>query len=159
MAVAQSRPDFTLQIHRIFAAPREKVFAAWTQPEQLEKWMCRDVAAHVVIHHQQDIRTGGHYLLEVRDPGKGETYWGKGDYLEVTSPEKIRFTWSWTKDRPDGENLHPGAPETEVRVEFLERGTSTEVILTHTGFADAKQRQEHDRGWNGCVDILAGIVE
>jgi uncharacterized protein YndB with AHSA1/START domain len=65
MAAPQSR-HFTLQIRRTFEAPREKVFAAWTQQEQLEKWMCRDVAAHTVIHHRQDIRTGGRYLIEAQ---------------------------------------------------------------------------------------------
>ena len=108
MASAQSRPDFTLEVRRTFAAPREKVFAAWTEPAQLEKWMCRDVSAHTVIHHQQDIRTGGRYLMEVRNAAKGEVYWGQGVYLEVNPPEKVRFTWSWTKDRPDGENMQPG---------------------------------------------------
>jgi uncharacterized protein YndB with AHSA1/START domain len=158
MATVQSGPDFTLQVRRTFAAPREKVFAAWTRREQLEKWMCRDVSAHTVIHHQQEIRTGGRYLLEVRDPAKGEVYWGQGVYLEVAAPERLRFTWSWTKDRPDGENMHPGAPQTEVSVEFLARGASTEVILTHTGFTDAKLRQEHDRGWNGCFDVITQVL-
>jgi uncharacterized protein YndB with AHSA1/START domain len=159
MAIAQSRPDFTLKVRRTFAAPREKVFAAWTEPAQLEKWMCRDVSAHTVIHHQQDIRTGGRYLTEVRDAAKGEVYWGQGVYLEVTPPEKVRFTWSWTKDRPDGENMQPGAEETEVTVEFIARGPATELILTHTGFKNERLRKEHDGGWNGCLDILEGVLQ
>jgi uncharacterized protein YndB with AHSA1/START domain len=117
--------------------------------------MCRDVAAHTVIHHKQDIRTGGNYLMEVRDPDKGETYWGHGVYKEVTPPEKIVFTWSWTRDRLEGENVHPGSETTQVTVEFFARGDSTEVVLTHSGFSSAKLRDEHDRGWNGCFDVLA----
>jgi uncharacterized protein YndB with AHSA1/START domain len=159
MATPQSRPDFTLQIRRTFAAPREKVFAAWTNPAQLEKWMCRDVSAHTVIHHQQDIRTGGRYLMEVRDTARGEVYWGQGVYLEITRPEKLRFTWCWTKDRPDGENMHPGAEETEVVVEFLARGNVTELVLTHSGFPDEKLRKDHDTGWNGCLDLLEGVLQ
>jgi len=158
MATPQSRPDFTLQIRRTFAAPREKVFAAWTQQEQLEKWMCRDVAAHTVIHRRQDIRTGGRYLMEVRDTAKNEVYWGQGVYLEVAPPEKLRFTWSWTKDRPEGENMHPGAEQTEVAVEFHDHGSTTELILTHTGFKNEKLRKEHDGGWNGCFEILEGVL-
>jgi uncharacterized protein YndB with AHSA1/START domain len=102
MATPQSSPGLTLQVRRTFAASREKVFAAWTEREQLEKWMCRDVPAHTVIHHQQDISTGGLYRMEIRDPAKGETYWGQGTYREVTPPEKLVFTWAWSKDRPDG---------------------------------------------------------
>jgi uncharacterized protein YndB with AHSA1/START domain len=158
MATPQNRLDFTLQIRRTFTAPREKVFAAWTDPAQLEKWMCRDVAAHTVIHHQQDIRTGGRYLMEIRNAAKGEVYWGQGVYLEVTPPEKLRFTWCWTKDRPDGENMHPGAEETEVVVEFLARGAATELVLTQAGFPNQQLRKDHDGGWNGCLNILEQVV-
>jgi uncharacterized protein YndB with AHSA1/START domain len=158
MATPQSSPEFTLQVRRTFAAPREKVFAAWTQREQLEKWMCRDVPSHTVIHHQQDIRTGGRWRMEVRDPAKNEVYWGQGVYREVKPPERLAFTWSWTKDTPGGPNLHTGSEETLVTVEFFARGNSTEVVLTHTGLASAKLRDEHDRGWNGCFDVLTSVL-
>ena len=158
MATPQSSPGLTLQVRRTFAAPREKVFAAWTQREQLEKWMCRDVASHTIIHHQQDIRPGGRWCLEVRDPAKNEVYWGQGVYREVKPVEKLVFTWSWTKDSPDGANLHPGSEETLVTVEFFARGNSTEVVLTHTAFATAARRDEHDRGWNGCFDVLEKML-
>jgi uncharacterized protein YndB with AHSA1/START domain len=157
MAKPQSSPGLTLQIRRTFAAPREKVFAAWTRPEQLEKWMCRDVPSHVVIHHQQDIRPGGRWRLEVRH--KNEVYWGQGEYREVKPPEKLVFTWSWTKDTPSGESLQPGSEETQVTVEFFARGNSTEVVLTHATFSSAKFRDEHDRGWNGCFDILEQVLK
>jgi uncharacterized protein YndB with AHSA1/START domain len=156
----QTNPGFTLQIRRTFAAPREKVFAAWAEREQLEKWMCRDVSAHVITHHVQDIRTGGRYLMEIRDPAKGETYWGQGEYLEVKPPEKIVFSWSWKKEESDGSRteMHPGSPDTQVTVEFFARGNSTEVVLTHGVFSSTKLRDEHDGGWNGCFDVLARIL-
>jgi uncharacterized protein YndB with AHSA1/START domain len=159
MATARQTPEFTLQIKRTFAAPREKVFAAWARREQLEQWMCKDVSSHTVIHHQQDIRTGGRYLMEVRDPAKGEVYWGRGIYREVKPPEKIVFTWSWTKDKPDGAQLHPENPETLVTVEFFARGNSTELLLTHATFGSKKDRDEHDQGWNGCLDMLAKVLQ
>jgi hypothetical protein len=89
--------------------------------------MCKDAASHVVIHHVQEIRTGGRYLIEVRDPAKSETYWGQGVYLEVKPPEKIVFSWAWTKAEPDGSRteLHPDSPDTKVTVEFFARGDFT----------------------------------
>ena len=159
MATAKQTPEFTVQIKRTFAAPREKVFAAWAQREQLEHWMCKDVSSHTVIHHQQDIRTGGRYLMEVRDPAKGLVYWGQGVYREVKPLEKIVFTWSWTKDTPDGVNVHPGCEETLVTVEFFVRGNATELVMTHAAFSSAKLRDEHDRGWNGCLDMLAKVLQ
>ena len=158
MAAAKQTPEFTFEVRRTFPAPREKVFAAWARREQLEQWMCKDESSHTVIHHQQDIRTGGRYRMEVRDPRKKETYWGQGVYREVKPPEKIVFSWSWTKDAPDGPQLHPGSPETEVTVEFFARGNSTEVVLTHAVFGSAKDRDEHNQGWNGCLDLLAKVL-
>jgi uncharacterized protein YndB with AHSA1/START domain len=121
--------------------------------------MCKDESAHIVIHHQLDIRTGGRYLMEVRDPGKNETYWGQGIYRLVKPPEKIVFSWSWAKDTQDGPQLHPDSPETEVTVEFFARGNSTEVVLTQAVFGSAKDRDEHNKGWNGCLDLLAGVLQ
>jgi uncharacterized protein YndB with AHSA1/START domain len=159
MATAKQTPEFTLEIRRTFAAPREKVFAAWARREQLEQWMCKDESSHTVIHHEQDIRTGGRYRVEVRDPRKKETYWGQGVYREVKPPEKMVFSWSWTKKTPDGPQLHPDSPETEVTVEFLARGNSTEVVLRHAVFGSAKDRDDHRQGWQGCLDLLAKVID
>jgi uncharacterized protein YndB with AHSA1/START domain len=160
MATPQPNPGFTLQIRRIFAAPREKVFAAFAEREQLEQWMCKDVRAHTVIHHQQDIRPGGRYRMEVRDPAKGLTYWGQGVYKEVVPPEKISFTWSWTQETAGGSaQKHGASPDTLVTVEFCARGNSTEVVLTHATFGTAKDRDDHNKGWNGCLDILAQVLQ
>jgi len=157
MSTPQSSPGLTLQIRRTFAAPREKVFAAWTQREQLEKWMCKDVASHAVIHHQLEVRPGGCYLMEVRDSANGEVYWGQGVYREVKPPEKLVFTWAWTKE-PGGASLHPNDPETVVTLEFFARGNSTEVVLTHTLFGSASVRDMTTAGWNGCFDVLEKVL-
>ena len=159
MASAPQSKGLTLEIRRTFAAPREKVFAAWVRREEVEKWMCRDVAAHLVIHHELDVRSGGRYLMEVRDQAKGESYWGQGVYREVRPPEKLVFTWSWTKDTQDGPNMHPDSPETVVTVEFFAKGESTEVVLTHALFASNAVRHEHEVGWNGCFDILEKTLQ
>lgn len=151
----QKQPARYLELRRTFPFTREKVFAAWTDRKQLEQWMCRDQSSHTVIHHHQDIRTGGRYLLEVRDREKNEVYWGQGTYSEVTPSERIVFTWQWTKSREGGESLHPESPETVVRVEFHSRGNSTEVVLTHGPFHTETDYSDHRSGWNCCFDLLA----
>lgn len=50
--------------------------------------MCKDMPSHEIIYHQQDIRTGGRWRMDIRDAAKNEAYWGEGTYLEVTPPEK-----------------------------------------------------------------------
>jgi uncharacterized protein YndB with AHSA1/START domain len=89
---------------------------------------------------------------------KGEVYWGEGAYREVKPPEKIALSWSWNKDTSAGAQLHPDSPDTEVTVEFFVRGNSTEVVLTHAASGSAKDRDEHNQGWNGCFDVLTTVL-
>ena len=74
------------------------------------------------------MRTGGRYQIEVTDP-RGETYLGQGIYREVKPPEKLVFTWAWTKSSkaPD-DSLQ--TKDSLITVEFFPRGNSTEVVLT-----------------------------
>jgi uncharacterized protein YndB with AHSA1/START domain len=150
-----------VQICHTFAAPRERVFAAWAQPDELERWMCKDVPSHVITHHVQDIRTGGRWKMEIHDSAKNETYWGEGDYLEVRPPEKIVFTWSWFKEVPGSTNVdvHPESPVTEVTVEFFDRGQQTELLLTHRGLGSKRLRKEHENGWIGGLNVLERILQ
>ena len=157
MATPQQSPGFRLEVRRTFAAQREKVFAAWTQREQLERWMCKDIASHEVRYGELDVRAGGRYVMEVRDSATGDFYKGQGVYREVKPPEKLVFTWAWTKRQPDGRD-GPLHPETQVTVEFFVRGASTEVVLTHEIFRTAKDRDEHNQGWTGCFEALAQFL-
>jgi len=50
------------------------------------------------------------------------------------------------------------ARETLVTVEFRDLGKSTQVVLTHELFPTRKARDDHDKGWNGCLDRLAEAV-
>jgi uncharacterized protein YndB with AHSA1/START domain len=143
--------EFLLQIRRHYPPPRERVFAAWADAAQLEQWMCRDQEHHLITHHEQDIRTGGRWRMEVRDPRKNEVYWGQGDYLEVRPPERIVFTWLWMKQEATSDEQQVKNPLTEVTVEFFESGDGTELVLTHRGLATNKSRDEHDEGWQGCL--------
>jgi uncharacterized protein YndB with AHSA1/START domain len=148
----------TLQIRRIFHAPREKVFAAWTQQRALEQWMCRDVPTHRVNYVTLEMRKGGRYKMEVVDATTSVVYIGQGVYQEVTPPERLAFTWGWTKKQLDGSEI-PVESETVVTVEFNDRGGLTEVVLTQVGFETTKARAETERGWEGCFDVLAAYMK
>jgi uncharacterized protein YndB with AHSA1/START domain len=141
------------QVRRVFAAPRERVYRAWIEREGLEKWMCLDVPTHRVKYLELEARTGGRYVMEVTDTARGEVYIGQGVYREVTPPQKLAFTWEWKKRLHDGSEaaLHP---ETQVTVEFRERGSSTEVLLTHEFFQTEKTARSTEEGWKGCFDML-----
>ena len=146
----------SFQLRRVFHAPREKVFAAWTRREQLEQWMCRDVPTHHPKYVELDVRPGGRYVIEIPIPeGK---YVGQGTFREVRPPEKLVFTWSWKRlpEKP-GERL-PGG-ESLVTVELIEQGSATEMVFTHEYFESDEEREETRTGWLGCFEKLGGLVE
>ena len=145
MAEDTQNPDARLQVRRTFAAPREKIFAAWTEPEKMIGWLCRVTPKHTMKILELDARPGGRYRFEVNTP-EGERHLLSGEYRDVTPPERLVFTWTL-----DG---NPDVGETLVTVKLFARGRSTELVLTHERFATRAWRDRHAVGWDGCFDLL-----
>jgi uncharacterized protein YndB with AHSA1/START domain len=147
---------YSIQIRRTFQAPREKVFASWTQKDVLEKWMCKDVPAHQTNFVELDVRTGGKYVMEIplADGGK---YIGHGVYREVKPPEKLVFTWAWDRIPPKAGD-HLPTTESVVTVELFDRGAATEMLFTHELLETTSERDDTDKGWHGCFLVLDGSL-
>jgi uncharacterized protein YndB with AHSA1/START domain len=101
-----------------------------------------------------DLRAGGAYRLEGRVGDKPWAIWGT--YREVSPPSKLVYTWSWDNDPALGD---PVGGDSVVRVEFIDRGATTEIVVTHEGLATERARSEHNAGWIGCLDRLVHIAE
>ena len=147
-----------LQLTRVFNAPRELVFQAWTDAHQFKHWFgaaaCEGASLESV---KVDARTGGKYRLQVRR-ADGEYYTTAGIYREVTAPERLVFTWAFEKDGSGDEYGEIEPPEMLVTVEFNAQGTQTELTLTHERFASVESRDRHADGWNRCLDSLANFT-
>ncbi len=141
MSVATAvKPSLTLK-RRLKASPA-KVFAAWTDPEKVKRWM--GPGAIVAVAAESDARPGGRYRIAMREPD-GAPHDVGGVYREVVADERLVFTWAWETD-PERESL--------VTVEFKADGDGTLLTLTHEQFADEESRDGHKRGWNGALDKL-----
>ena len=143
-----AKPETTLHLRRVFAAPREKVFEAWTAPEALTRWW--GPPGYATPTASVDLRPGGAYRLAMRKLPDGELFYLSGTYREVRHPEKLVYTWHWEAEPELGETL--------VTVEFRDLAGSTEVVVTHELFPSDKARGDHDKGWNGCLDRLADAL-
>ena len=145
--------ETVLRLTRRFEAPRERVFDAWTNPDVLRRWWAAQPDWEGA-EAEVDLRPGGRYRLSMRDTGSGATHTVAGEYTEVRRPERLAYTWSW-----EGEPTEmSGSERTLVVVEFLEDGGATEVVLTHSGFANGQIREMHAHGWQGCLDNLGRRV-
>jgi uncharacterized protein YndB with AHSA1/START domain len=135
--------DLTLEIRRTFAAPRERVFNAWTRSEELRKWFAPGPLTTAVA--DSDLRVGGRYRITMRGPD-GHEHTVTGVYRSIDAPKRLVYTWRW-EDKPS-------AGESTVTVEFNERGNSTEIVLRHEGLPNEKEIADHQHGWNGCLEKL-----
>jgi uncharacterized protein YndB with AHSA1/START domain len=148
MAGPPASPAVTLRLTRRFAAPREKVFQAWTTPEALKQWW--GPPGHATPSAEVELRPGGRYRFGMRRLPDGPLFYLSGTYREVRPPERLVYTWRWEAEPEYGETL--------VTVEFRDRGGSTEVVLTHELFPTPPMRDQHQRGWVGCLDRLADAL-
>lgn len=84
-----------LMITRVFDAPRELVFKAWTEPERLAQWW--GPKGYELQVSKLDLRPGGIFLGSQRSP-EGHVMWGKFVYQEIQAPEKLVFIQSFSDE-------------------------------------------------------------
>jgi uncharacterized protein YndB with AHSA1/START domain len=150
-------PDHKLVITREFDAPRELVWKAWTEPEQIKEWL--GMGEGLTIESvTMDVRVGGKFRLQQK-MADGEFFTAAGTYLEVKAPERLVYTWDWEKDGGDPEFGELEGDETQVTVEFGANGKRTQLVLTHEKFASAQKRDRHQEGWQSWIGRLAQFVE
>ena len=138
----------TLQLTRTFQATRERVFRAWTEPTELQRWFRPDPAYTIPIA-EVDLRVGGRYRLGMQQ-ADADAHIVVGEFREIRSPERLVFTWRWEGEDAD--------PETLVTIDFHDRGGATEVVLTHERFLTVEARDKHQQGWDGCLAQLAAAL-
>jgi len=138
-----------LVITRVFDAPRELVWKAWTEPERLKQWSAPK--GFTIPVAEGEMRPGGAWKSCMRKPD-GTELWLAGVYQEIDEPRRLVFTHAWL----DG-NGKPG-PETLVTVTLTERAGKTEMSFRQSGFDSAESRDGHAGGWNECFDRLEGLL-
>lgn len=138
-----------LVINRTFDAPRELVWEAWTDPDQLKHWSAP--RGFTLPVSEGDLRPGGKWRACMRKPD-GTELWLGGVYREIVEPERLVFTHAW-----DDEGGKPG-PETIVTVTLSERDGKTQMNFRQTGFESAESREGHSEGWNECFDLLDDLL-
>lgn len=160
-ATTTKSPDFVLS--RILDAPRDLVWAAWTDVEHLKKWW--GPKGFKIISAKLDLRPGGIFHYGLRSPD-GHEMWGKFIYREIKPPERLVFIVSFS-DEKGGVTRHPMSPtwplETMSTATFADKGGKTEVRViwaTHNATEEEQKTfdSSHDSmrmGWGGTMDQFA----
>ena len=135
----------SLEIKRIIKAPRDRVYAAWTDPVQLKQWFGPEkVRTHDLI---AEPRAGGKFRWDLSNP-EGEKMRCLGEYRELEPDKKIVFTWQWDDDET-WEN-HTSV----VTVELADCEGGTELRLRHELLPNEQSCEGHTEGWNSALDKL-----
>ena len=159
---AQADPEVFV-ISRVFDAPRDLVWKAWTQAERLKQWF--GPKGFTMVYCKLDLCPGGifHYCLRGPD---GKEMWGKFVYREIVAPERIVLVNSFS-DEKGGLTRHPFSASwplemlsTTTFAEHQGRTTVTIKWLPLNATESERKTFEEGRkgmeqGWTGTFDQLA----
>lgn len=155
-------------INREFAAPKEVVFAMWTDPAHLAQWL--PPKGFTMEFRKADIRTGGSSFYAMTN---GEfTMYGRAQYLEIQAPDRLVYTQQFCDETGTQTSRHPAAPvwpETMLTtVTFVEEeAETTRVTVTWETYGAAteeeiaffaKSRGGMTMGWTGSFDKLDEVL-
>jgi uncharacterized protein YndB with AHSA1/START domain len=139
---AEARTEPIVHERQIDASP-ETVFAFFTDPEKLTRWL----AAEATL----DPRRGG-VCLQTHLGRDGQRYFVRGEFVEVAFPSRVVFTWGFENDNRDA---RPGESTVEVTLEPRDGGTW--LRLEHRGLPEG-ERDDHEGGWATMLERLAEAV-
>jgi uncharacterized protein YndB with AHSA1/START domain len=141
----KTEENTSLEIRRVINAPRERVYAAWTDPVQLKQWWGPEEVK--TRNFSADARVGGKYRWDLVNR-EGEEMSVFGEYHELVPGKRIVFTWQWDDDEV-WENR-----TSLVTIEFSDRDGGTEVRLKHEQLPSEESRDRHNEGWSSVLDRL-----
>lgn len=137
--------DRELTITRIFDAPRELVFSAWTKPEHLMPWFAPN--GFTVPSCEVDFRVGRRYRLCQR--GFGQDHWVSGEYREIVPPERIVLT---------GTLEHDG-DEVLTTATFAQLGGKSRLTVHQMFSIETDSTRGAHEGWTQTLEYLAEFLK
>ncbi len=132
--------DREIVLSRVFDAPRDLVFDAWTREEHLSKWF--GPKGFTTTTHECDVRVGGRWRFEMRAPN-GQVFPNRVTFLEVKRPERLVFDHGSDKDDDDDKRFR-------VTITFDEQSNGKTVVTL---------RQLHPTKASRDAKIAFGAVE
>jgi uncharacterized protein YndB with AHSA1/START domain len=139
----------TIRLHRVFAAPPERVYRAFLDPGAMCKWLPPNGFTGTV--HEMDAKVGGRYRMSFTNFSTGNSHAFGGEYLELVPNERLKYS-----DRFEDPNL-PGEMTTTVTLKKVSVGT--EVQIVQEGVPDVIPAEACYLGWQESLALLKNVVE
>ena len=153
-----------LTITRIFDAPREIVWKAWTDAETFKKWWGPKDYTSTVCNI--DLRVNGYYHSNIVAPDGQVLIWSRGTYLELIPNEHIVCTDSFSDEEgnivPASDYGMSGEWSQELKIildfEDVESG-KTKMTLNHIGLPEGEMKEMCKDGWQQSFDKLDNLLK
>ena len=155
-----------LRIERLFDAPRQLVWNAWTTPELIMQWWGPDYFTSPIC--KVDLRVGGKYLYCMRGPD-GTDYWSGGTYKEIVPIEKLVCVDAFANEYGDKIDpieigFDPKFPkENIVTITFEEVGDKTKLTVLYVveseEVLDVMRKVQMPEGWETSLNKLARALQ
>ena len=142
--------DQEVLITRIFEAPRERVFRAWTDPDEVSAWYGPEHFDTPRDRIRIDLRVGGRYELTMVQRDDGREFPVGYEIIELVEPELIVLR----SDAMPEMGMHEPLV---VRVEFHDHGAKTRMTLSDSPYPP-EVRGHAEAGWSAAFDKLATLV-
>ncbi len=139
----------TVRLHRVFAAPPERVYRAFLDRKAMAKWL--PPSGFTASFERMDAEVGGQWRGAFTNFGTGHTHSFGGKYLELVPGERLRYTSAF-----DDKNL-PGEMTTTVTLRKVSVGTEMEVV--QEGIPDLIPAEACYLGWQESLQQLKLLVE
>lgn len=139
----------TIRLHRVLAAPPERVYRAFIDPAAMCKWLPPNGFTGTV--HEMDARVGGRYRMSFTNFNTGNGHAFGGEFLELEPHQRIRYS-----DRFDDPGL-PGEMMTTVTLKAVSVGTELQIV--QEGVPDEIPAEACYLGWQNSLALLAKVVE
>lgn len=165
VALAENPETRDIVITRVFDAPVEAVWKAWTDPEYLMRWW--GPKGFTGCQSKIDFREGGSFLFCMRAPKEfqgGQDFYTAGVYKKIVHLKLIEFTQRLADK--EGNRIDPAAmgmpvdfpKEIPSALAFKRVGNKTELTASESGWAEGQMRDLSEAGLNECLDKLAAVV-
>jgi len=142
-------PKNSVLLHRVLAAPADKIYRAFIDPDAMARWLPPDGFTGKV--HESDARVGGRYRMSFTNFTTGTSIGFSGEYRELVPGKRLRYT-----DVFDNPAL---AGEIEVVVDLKAVSCGTEITIVQSGLPEVIPVEGCYLGWQQSLLNLARLVE
>lgn len=137
-----------VRLEAVFAVTPARLFAAWTEADQLRQWFGID--PHAIEDMALDLKVGGQWRIIF---GPNRTTRLEGHYLVIEPTTRLVFTWRHVETGSDG--VQTCTPLSQVSIRFQPYGKATRLQLEHSKIVDQSGRLGVRKGWKASFKALA----